>query len=256
MGYRILERPQSRLVRLAWRLSLVAAPLVVMAVLVTRSGKVEALYGLGLAVFGFVLSAAALAIGALALIEIWTRGALGFGRLIAMALLNLALLAYPGYLAFQAVRLPILNDISSDLADPPQFSTSPAALAARNGRTPPAPEPGAREAQARAYRDIKPLILDVEAEEAFELARAAAKSLRWRIIEEVPPGGRNRDGRIDAVAETALLRFSDDITIRIRAAGNQTRIDIRSASRLGRHDLGANGARIRRFFSEIVQDKE
>jgi uncharacterized protein (DUF1499 family) len=58
-------------------------------------------------------------------------------------------------------------------------------------------------------------------------------------------------GRIDAVARSLLFRFPDDITIRLRAGVGETRIDLRSASRVGRHDFGANARHIRDFAREI-----
>jgi len=47
------------------------------------------------------------------------------------------------------------------------------------------------------------------------------------------------------------LRFRDDITIRVRPAASGSRVDVRSRSRVGRDDLGANAARIRRFLREL-----
>jgi uncharacterized protein (DUF1499 family) len=96
----------------------------------------------------------------------------------------------------------------------------------------------------------------MEAEEAFKLTQHVVRALRWRVVEEAPPGGRSGQGRIEVIAETRLMRFQDDVTIRIRPSGAGTRIDIRSASRIGRHDFGANAAHIRRFVSEINSSRE
>jgi len=116
-------------------------------------------------------------------------------------------------------------------------------------------------------------------------ADADATALGWRIIEEADPVTKEeasapaprpppppvlrrgappvppqrpvearrqpRDGRIDAVDKSLIMGFPDDITIRIKAMPDQTRIDIRSASRYGRHDFGANARRIRRFATEL-----
>jgi uncharacterized protein (DUF1499 family) len=41
------------------------------------------------------------------------------------------------------------------------------------------------------------------------------------------------------------------VTIRLRPLAGQTRIDMRSASRVGRHDFGANARRIQRFAQEV-----
>ena len=96
-----------------------------------------------------------------------------------------------------------------------------------------------RIAQREAYPQIAPLTLDVPPEEAFDLVRKAAANRGWQVIEAVRPGGRVGLGRIEAVDRTFLLRLPDDITVRIRPRADGTRIDVRSASRIGSHDLGA-----------------
>jgi uncharacterized protein (DUF1499 family) len=53
------------------------------------------------------------------------------------------------------------------------------------------------------------------------------------------------------VARTFLLRLPDDVTVRVRPRADGARIDVRSVSRIGRHDLGANAARIRAFLDEV-----
>jgi uncharacterized protein (DUF1499 family) len=60
-------------------------------------------------------------------------------------------------------------------------------------------------------------------------------------------------GRLEAVATTRLLRFKDDIVVRMRSEASGTRIDVRSKSRVGRSDLGANARRIRAFLDALRQ---
>jgi uncharacterized protein (DUF1499 family) len=67
----------------------------------------------------------------------------------------------------------------------------------------------------------------------------------------VPPGGRVGLGRLEAIDRTFLLRLPDDITVRIRGRADGSRIDVRSASRLGTHDLGQNARRIRAYLEEV-----
>jgi uncharacterized protein (DUF1499 family) len=105
--------------------------------------------------------------------------------------------------------------------------------------------------QREAYLQIAPLTLDLPPEEAFELVRRAAANQGWQIIEAVKPGGRIGLGRLEAVDRSLLLRLPDDITVRIRPRADGTRIDIRSASRIGSHDLGTNARRIRSFLEEL-----
>ena len=55
-------------------------------------------------------------------------------------------------------------------------------------------------------------------------------------------------GRHEKVPQVGIVSIGDDVVIRVRAERASCRVDIRSASRLGRGDLGVNAARIRRFL--------
>ena len=75
---------------------------------------------------------------------------------------------------------------------------------------------------------------------------------KWAIVDARPPqGAGSRDGHIEAIAHTMILGFRDDVAVRVRATADGSRIDIRSASRYGRSDLGANAARVRDLISDI-----
>ncbi len=56
---------------------------------------------------------------------------------------------------------------------------------------------------------------------------------------------------IEATDTTLWFGFKDDVAIRIRPDGSGSRIDVRSVSRVGRSDLGANARRIRAFLELI-----
>ena len=60
-----------------------------------------------------------------------------------------------------------------------------------------------------------------------------------------------RDGVIEAVARTPIMGFRDDVVIRVTPMGQGTRIDVRSASRVGSHDFGANASRIRSLLEDL-----
>jgi uncharacterized protein (DUF1499 family) len=124
------------------------------------------------------------------------------------------------------------------------------ALDARGGRVPPDVGAEAREAQRAAYVQIAPLTLDLAPDEAFAIVRKAAEKLGWKVIEAVPPGGRAGLGRLEAVDRSLVLKIPYDITVRVRPRVDGTRIDIRSASRFGGHDLGVNAGHIRDFLEE------
>jgi uncharacterized protein (DUF1499 family) len=250
MRHLILEEPFSRPAKWSPRLAWFSLAVSVMAVLLVRFGRID--YQPGLIALGAGLATALLAVlmSLAAFVRIWQEGRRGLGSAIKGLVIASLVLAYPAFMAVKAATLPAIADVSTDTEDPPVFSRSRAALQAREGRVPPDVPPEAREMQREAYVQIAPLTLDIGPEEAFNLVRKAADNLGWQVIEAVPPGGRSGQGRLDAVARSLVLKLPEDITVRIRPLADGTRIDIRSASRLGVHDLGANAKRIRAFLEE------
>jgi uncharacterized protein (DUF1499 family) len=248
----IIEEPFSRPARWSPIVALFALAVTGLAVLLIRFERVEYPAGFAALGTGLFLAVVAALLAALGFIRIWREGRRGLGRAVKGLALALAILAYPGWFALQAIRLPVINDITTDTENPPAFSRSRAALDARGGRVPPDVPPEVREAQRAAYAQIAPITLDMPPEEAFDLVRRAAANRGWQVIEAVRPGGRVGLGRLEAIDRTLLLRLPDDITVRIRPRADGTRVDIRSASRMGTHDFGTNAKRIRAFLDELA----
>ena len=82
--------------------------------------------------------------------------------------------------------------------------------------------------------------------QAFDRALAQVRELGWEISGSAPA-----EGRIEAVDTTFFFGFKDDVVIRLRPAEGGTRVDVRSKSRVGVGDLGANAARIRRLLDAL-----
>ncbi|MXQ12915.1 DUF1499 domain-containing protein [Microvirga makkahensis] len=246
----IIEEPFSRPAQWSPTVAWFALVVTVLSVLLIRFGRID--YQSGFIVLGIGLAIAGFAAGLsfIAFLRIWQEGRRGLGSAIKGLVLAALVLGYPAVLSLKAVTLPAINDVSTDTDDPPAFSRSRVALDARHGRIPPDVSPEERELQREAYVQIAPLSLDIPPEDAFPLVRRAAENLGWQVIEAVPPGGRTGVGRLEAVDRTLVLRLPSDITIRVRPRVDGTRIDIRSASRIGQHDLGANATRIRAFLEE------
>ena len=60
------------------------------------------------------------------------------------------------------------------------------------------------------------------------------------------------EGTLQAEARTQLLKFVDDVTIRVRPAdGQRVSVDVLSRSRLGKGDFGTNARRIVRFLEAL-----
>jgi len=205
------------------------------------------LFKLGLAVAG-----AALLIGLWSVFRIWRDDARGVLATTFGALIALCIFAWPVSYAAVFRDLPEINDISTDVLQPPAFITLKDGRGA--GANPSAyPGPAIARRQSEAYPDLRTFVVSRGAEEVFELAhRVATRIFKMKIVAETVPGATSaQPGRIEAIDRTPWLGFYDDIVIRIAGDRNRSRVDVRSASRYGRHDLGRNASRIRRFLREL-----
>jgi uncharacterized protein (DUF1499 family) len=159
--------------------------------------------------------------------------------------------AYPGYLGWRAYNLPMINDVTTDPLDPPRFEVlsrlRPRGTVEYAGLY-------AAEQQREAYPDVEPLNVTASAQAAYDATMATVLRRKWRVVDDRPPTTGRRDGRIEAVARTPVMGFRDDVTIRVRPNGEGgARIDVRSASRFGRHDFGTNAARIRSLLEDVEE---
>lgn len=248
-----LEEPTSAAARWSLRFALFSMALCLIAIMVIRTRAADVAAGVSVLGFAILAACAAVLLAFAASAIIWRTGRKGMGLSILGVLVAVLVLAWPAWLAVQAVRLPILNDISTDINNPPAFSRSSRALAERGGQAPSELPAEARLPQTRAYPAVQPIVIDLDGDDAFQLVLAAVKAMGWQLVESSPPGGRIGDGRIEAIDRTLIMRFPDDITVRVRPGAGQSRIDVRSVSRYGRHDFGVNARRIERFARQLQE---
>ena len=205
----------------------------------TRFGLWE--LGLG---FQFLMvgsgAAVALALAAVAAVAVaWRRGLSGDLRAAAVGLLICALtVAYVGSLRSAVESLPPIHNLSTDTDDPPQFIE---VVTLRGAQSNPLELDAETIAplQAAAYPWVKPLVTQAAPEAAFAKARAALQDMGIEIVAEHP-----EQGLIEATATTFWFGFKDDVAIRVRPDPEGALVDVRSVSRVGVSDVGANAERI------------
>jgi uncharacterized protein (DUF1499 family) len=247
---RFAEDPYSRLAIWSRRLALFSLAAVLLSIIIVRSGLIEVEPGLVTFAGALVFAVLAILTALASFIVIWRDGLRGLGYAVSAIAVSLVLLAYPTYLGIKAYTLPWIADITTDSIDPPRFE---AIARLRSRAANPVQYAGlyAAEQQHDAYPDIEPLEVSVPAKVAYDTALALVNRNRWLVIDARDPQGGRRDGRIEAVARTPVMGFRDDVVIRIRGTGEDARIDMRSASRYGRHDIGTNAKRITGFFEQV-----
>lgn len=242
------DEPVSRLAAWSSRLAVFALAVAALSVVILRSGLLE--IGPSLATFAAALACAALAIvlALLSFISIWRHGLTGLGRSLLALVLGAALLAYPAYLAQRALRYPAIYDVSTDATNPPRYIT----LATQRPKDRIAYPAAAAAPQRAAYPNIVPLQLTLPLRSSYEVVTGVLNKRKQVFVESMPPNVNRREAVIEYTARTPVMGFRDDIVIRITAVGNNaSRVDLRSASRYGGHDLGANAARLRTLLEEI-----
>ncbi len=201
-----------------------------------------------LVMLGALLSLVAGAIGAM---RLWATGGAGVPRIVVGVLVAIGLLAWPLIKADQYRTLPQINDVVTDPKYPVPFVRI-RSLRAKDANPTKYPQHFA-EMQRNAYPDLKPITINRSAREVFEIASAAVRRQNLIVVSEEPPGKTQQEpGLIEAYDRTFLLGFYDDVAIRVVGSGSNSRIDVRSASRYGRHDLGQNAERVRAILGAIV----
>ena len=244
------SEPVSSLATWARNLAVFSLVAVLVSIVIVRFGFLEVKPAL--ATFFGALACAGLSIlmGFAAFVAIWQNGSRGMGRILLAFMISAVVLAYPAYLGLQYRKLPKIHDITTDPIDPPRFEAL-ARLRGGDGANP-AVYAGlySAEQQRLAYPDVETVELEVPAQRAYDVTLALVNKRKWRVVDERPPQPR-RDGRIEAIAQTLIMGFREDVTIRIKPDGEGSRIDIRSSSRYFESDLGSNAARVTKLIEDI-----
>ena len=232
----------------ARRMALFFLQLLVLTVLLHRFGTLAtpaAMNLLTVSIGGLFL---AIVVAVVGLIRIWFGGQIGAAQAftgIAIALIGLAV---PLFYLSHFFLLPRLNDIETTPRAPMQFKQLAAMRPADANRIV-EPDLAAAEEQEKRYPDIRPMELERSVTETFDIVHEAVKRLGWTIVLNEPPA--EEPGRIEATNRTMIMGYTDDALIRVTGDDTRAFIDVRSASRYGMHDLGANAEHIRELFAEV-----
>jgi uncharacterized protein (DUF1499 family) len=170
----------------------------------------------------------------------------GFPLAVLGMVLGLTAVAVPWRWQRVARAAPPIHDITTDVQNPPEFV---AVVPLRADASNPPEYAGIETAtqQRQVYPHIRPLLLEIPADAAFERAQATALALGWTIVAAEPAAGR-----IEATDRTRWFGFYDDVVVRVTPVdARRAVVDVRSKSRVGRGDAGENARRIQRFLDRM-----
>jgi len=161
------------------------------------------------------------------------------------ALLAIVAVGLPLSIMSKAKSVPPIHDISTDLLNPPKFVAIVSLRAEAANPVEYAGEETAKQ-QREAYPELTPQQYSQSTEQLFDAAQSAVNDLGWALV--------NVDkslGIIEATDTTSWFGFKDDVVVRIRSAEENSILDIRSKSRVGKSDLGKNAERIHTLINAI-----
>ena len=225
------------------RATIAAAVLVLLAGPFIKFGVLPWQAGLAM----FVVAAALAGVGgAYSLYNLLRRRG---GRLFAIAAAaGLAALVIPVAIIAEGRGVPPINDITTDMTDPPAFKVITAEVRG-DGSAPLAYDPSFASQQLAGYPNLRPLIVSEPPQQAFNQAMDAARKLGWEFAGGATPGySGDGGGQFEATDTVAWWGFKDDVVVRLTPSAEGTRIDVRSKSRVGKGDVGVNAKRIEDFF--------
>jgi uncharacterized protein (DUF1499 family) len=141
--------------------------------------------------------------------------------------------------------VPPIHNITTNLANPPIYE---AVLPLRAEDSNPLEiTPAVAALHSAGYPNLKPMISDLSTKQAIAKAEQVAQNLGWTVVTG------QRPNYVEATVSSFWFGFTDDIVIRVTPAQNGSIVDLRSVSRVGKSDLGANANRINQFISAFNQ---
>lgn len=225
------------------RLSLIVLLAFPLAVLGSRIGLYDFRLGFDIWRYALYASVAVFALGVI--VALWQRNSTPLSSKAARnaALLALLPIVLLGSQLVTARSVPPIHNISTDVVNPPQFDK---VVALRSeGSNPLTYDIAAlAEVQQQAYPNVNTLITEDEPAVAYGKSLQIVEGLGWQLV-----SSDESSGIIEATETTLLWGFKDDVVIRISRKAGVTAVDLRSVSRVGVSDLGANAKRIEEFLA-------
>jgi hypothetical protein len=223
----------------SFRLAVVSPVLFLVGPVLANQSLVPPLVGFVLFALGGLLGIAAVIGGVIAMVRA------GSARGQRAALIGAIPAALFVWIAAGGRSFPPINDITTDLSDPPAFVHA-GTLPGNEGRDFAYPD-GFAEVVRAAYPDITTVHIDEPPAKVFDRALLLARGTPLWTITTVDREQLTFEG----IATTGIFRFRDDFVVRVRRDGNGSRVDMRSKSRDGKGDLGTNAERIRVFLGKL-----
>jgi len=231
--------------RIVWGAMALGIAFLILGPIFTRIGIITFMNGFISTAIGGVLIILSSIIAIIRMVP--TLRSQGKAHLMAATVMGICIIFYMFNLFSGARAAPPIHDLSTDLDNPPQFET----IAARQypkGQL--FTDVQRRVLQKVGYRDLGPLKVSADVATAAQTALDVLDDMGMDIA-----ASDLAAGKIEATDTTLWFGFKDDVVVRVTADGESggSIIDIRSVSRVGIGDAGANANRIMKIQSKITK---
>jgi hypothetical protein len=233
-----IQRVKSRAAYVSKALGIVAALSFGVVTLMHKSGALETSQFLAAIGASSLVAIASILTAIIGFRGLWREGMEGGHRSMTGLLLSLAVLSPLAFAGYKSAMLPQLNDISTDLPDPPLFA----------GET--APKLNS-DLQTKAYAQVTGRRYELPAELIAAVIEELVASEGWRVLNRSGDLAGTREFQVEAEVTTLLFGFKDYVVIRVTDELRSAFVDMRSKSGYGEADLGANAARIINFLNAL-----
>lgn len=284
------NRRKSKAASWCLRFSVLAIPYLLLAIFLHRSGSIDSEQVFWLFAFGILMLITSILCGVWAAVDLWEKGSKGGRMTVNGVILATVLLAPFGYQFVLALNNPALNDLATDVLNPPQYINT-LIIGDKNDEY--------DKHQARlivsSYPDVVSRHYLLPTSRISKVVEGTLKNLGWKIVashnipeKSVPQDAEVEDEKkapksskkgkkkkskktkktkkvveVEEIIEeekeivfqvkikSAIVKLESDIVIRLSPDGDETQADLRASSQWGEHDFGNNAINISKFFAKL-----
>ena len=244
--FKTIHRQESRFAILGKWLGFIGIPLMLIGFLLHRLQIVTSSSFINVLLLVTVMGLLGMVVSLIALSKFWRLGLVNVKTGLVGLVLACTMLIPLGFSIVGAIRYPPLNDISTNYEQPPAIIIG---LHQVDG-----PKPNLESVQRDAYPGVQHRFYHSNLDSIYRIAVLTAVEMGWEVVFDRSKVEVENLAWFQATEKSVVFGFSDDIAVRLQSILEGTRLDIRSRSRFGRYDFGANATRIKLFLANLEEN--
>ena len=169
------------------------------------------------------------------------------GKAILAAFLSISIAAIPFFYILEFRKIPTFGEAATDFDKLPEFEVLANARNAEAEDPPLFSHGEAEAAQKKYFPDLGPITIDRSPAKAKEQVIEVLREMKFSLA-----AASGDERRVEATQTSFWFGFKDDVVVIITGLpGGGSRVDVRSASRVGKFDGGANAKRVAAILAAV-----